>query len=394
MPRPPNWVNDNPFIKRLLNGFIDQCDKPNTVRFQKSINPKSAPELFNFDQVDTQYLWPLVESKLHIEHNIIERIQYKPVALSSERYEKAIIYFNRQSEDLVRNWLQRPAELPYSMQWQLVLDELPHFKTTALKQAIQVKDFSANEVLAGFTRVGHMLTSLQGDSEKISLRGLSARCFWGDSKFLDNRRGIVEEVFELAESVVVPRAIMLAAYIPPNLSELVFIENFDSFLSTVNAIKSCAQAESTAVVYSAGYGSTASVIRSLGHSQFVCINSVEDRAFKVFYQWWFQQSDLKVKTYFWGDLDYEGMRILKVLKTNFPDIQAWKLAYDLMLNYHNQGLGHSPKAANKQHQQRPVECGCRYADMELTPLLIKSERFIDQEVVSQAQLLTKLAKQY
>lgn len=386
----PNWVEDNAFIKRLLNLFIDQCDRPNTVRFQKSINPNSAPELFDFDREDTQYLWPLVESKLLEEHHIIERIQYKRVALNTEKYEKAIIYFNRQSEPLVRRWLQRPALQSYNAQWHLALDQFPKYRTTSLNQPIQVKSFSACEVLAGFVRIERELLALHKASEKISLRGLSARCFWGDSKFLDSRRELLEQVFELFDDIITPRAIMLSAYIPLNLSELLFIENFDSFLSTVNAIKSSCKRESTAVVYSAGYRGSAGLVRSAGHSQFVSINSVEDATFKRFYDWWFQINEIDVKTYFWGDLDYEGIRILTALNTNFPNTKAWKLAYDLMVDYHLQGLGHSPEDANKQGQQRPEPSGCAYADNELTPLLIESQRFIDQEVISQAQLLKQL----
>lgn len=387
----PNWVEDNAFIKRLLNLFVDQCDNPSTIRFQKSITPKSAPELFDFDHPDTQYLWPLIESKLHKEHEIIKRIQYKRVPINAEKYEKAIIYFNQQSEELVRAWLQRPARQSYALQWHAALDKFPQFRTSSLNQAIQVSSLSALELLAGFDRVEKELITLNESSEKISLRGLSARCFWGDSKFLDARRELLEHVFDLFKIVVIPRAIMLSAYIPLQLSELIFVENFDSFLSTVKAIKASTKYASTAVVYSAGYRGSAHLIRSLGHSQFVTMNSVENDVFKVFYDWWFLQSELNVKTYFWGDLDYEGVRILKALNNNFPNTKAWQLAYNLMLKYHHNGLGHSPKLANKQHQIQPEPSGCAYADRELTPQLIKSQRFLDQEVISQAQLLEQLS---
>lgn len=388
---PPNWVDDNAFIRRLLNVFIDQCDRPNTVRFQKSINPKSTPELFDFDQADRQFLWPLIESKLHAEHNIIERIQYRRVAVNAEKYENSIIYFNRSAEALVRDWLQRPARGSYALQWHQALDQFSQFRSTSLNQPIQANEFSAYEVLAGFSRVQQELASLHQACEQISLRGLSARCFWGDSKFLDSRRELLEHVFELFISVVTPRAIMLSAYIPSTLSELIFIENFDSFLSTVNAIKLSERAQSTAVVYSAGYRGSANLVRCLGHSQFVSINSVDDKTFNRFYEWWFHEKNIEVKTYFWGDLDYEGMRILTALNVNFPNTKAWQLAYELMLNYHHQGLGHSPQSANKQGQLKPKPSGCAYADDTLTPLLVESQRFIDQEVVSQAQLLKQLA---
>jgi hypothetical protein len=390
----PKWVVDNAFITRFLNFFVDQCDKPKTVRFQKSINSKVTPELFDFKNEDTEYLWRLIDLKLNQQHNVIERIQYRRVGESSAIYENAIVYFNRKSENLVRSWLQRSAEQSYALQWHDALNTFPQLRSTSLNQSIKVKGLSAIEIIEGFARVGQTLLSLSNRSEEISLRGLSARCFWGDSKFLDNRRDLIKQVFELSESVVVPRRIMLSAYVPLNLSELIFVENFDSFLSTVNAVKLSPRSKSTAVVYSAGYRGSAQLIRTHGHSQFVTINSVDDAVFNAFSEWWFQQSELQVKTYFWGDLDYEGMRILKALDKNFPNTQAWKIAYDMMLTYHKNGLGHGPQIANKQYQLEPEESGCEYADTKLIPLLLSSQRFIDQEVISQAQLQRALNLTY
>lgn len=390
MSETPIWLADNPFIQRLLTIFIDQCDKPNTVRFQKSINNKSAPELFDHNDPNTPDLWPLIESKLYKEFKVIQRIQYGRVPLMSEKYEKAIIYFNQDKESLVRTWLNRPKEGSYSLQWYQALKRYPLFKNTTLNQAIKAGNTSAEDILEGFSRVKNELNSLLNSNEKISLRGLSARCFWGDSKFLDTRRELLEDVFSQASLVIKPRALMLSAYIPKKLQQLIFVENFDCFLSTVAAIQDSLYKDQIAVVYSAGYRGSAHLIRTPKQCQFVSINSVEPDVFNTFNEWWFKASNLEVKTWFWGDLDYEGMRILTALRHNFPNTQAWQLAYDLMLEFHRQGLGHTPTQANKQAQKIPDLSGCNYADQALIPLLIKTERFIDQEVVSQAQLLKAL----
>ncbi len=391
MIKKPLWIGENPFIERLLNIFIDQCNKPNTVRFQKSINQKTAPELFDFDKVDTEFLWPLIKEKLLNEYKIIERIQYRRVPVHAEKYEKAIIYFNRSKEELVRAWLNRPVISSYTHQWHSALALYPQFGNSSLNQVIQANPHTAKQILEGFARVEQELAKLMQRNEKISLRGLSARCFWGDSKFLDKRRELLNDVFESAMDVILPRAIMLSAYIPTNLKTVIFIENFDSFLSTVKAIQSSHQKEHTAVVYSAGYRGSAELIRTLGECQFVSINSVEPHVFERFYNWWFQLNDLIIKTYFWGDLDFEGMRILKTLRNNFPQTKAWQTAYNLMLGYHENGLGHAPEMANKELQKKPELSGCNYADHELIPLLISTRRFIDQEVISQAQLEAQLS---
>jgi len=362
MTNKPIWIADNPLIERLLNIFIDQCNRKDTVRFQKSINKKSTPELFDFDNGDPGFLWQVLESKLLIESKVIERIKYRRVSLTSQHYENAIIYFNRSTEDLVRVWLNRAAIQSYKEEWQKAIIDYPCFQTSSLNQEIQVRPHTAKQLLAGFSRVKLELSELVQKNETISLRGLSARCFWGDSKFLDNRRALLDDVFSESARVILPRAIMLSAYIPKNLKTVVFIENFDSFLSTVKAINNSRHNKHTAIVYSAGYRGSAQLIRSLGQCQFVTINSVEQQFFKQFHNWWFKLNDLQIRTYFWGDFDFEGMRILKALRHNFPETQAWKLAYDLTLDYHAKGLGHSPEVAGKESQKIPELSGCIYTD--------------------------------
>jgi len=90
---------------------------------------------------------------------------------------------------------------------------------------------------------------------------------------------------------------------------------------------------------------------------------------------------------FWGDLDFEGLSILRVLRNNFPLVTAWVDAYEVMIKYHLRGLGHSRHQANKEKQQKPEISGCDYADNVLLPLLLNSEHFIDQEVIDKVQLL-------
>lgn len=391
MDRIPHWLEDNPLIQRLLHRFIDKCERPSAIKFQESINVNRTPELFDFDNPEREFLWPIIDLELRLKHKIIERIQYRRVALNAEKYDKAIIYFDRNSEELVRTWLQRPAQQSYKSQWHEALKTHPQFKATSLSQAIEIKDFSANDIISGFAKIETELSTLNQASEKISLRGLSARCFWGDSKFLDNRRDLIDSVFALSSTVIEPRTLMLSVYVPKQLRELIFVENFDSFLSTVKAIKKTLLKDTTAVVYSAGYRGSAHLIRASGQSQFVTINSVNELAYQRFEDWWFQRSNSDVKTHFWGDFDYEGMGILKALRNNFPDTSAWKVGYELLLEYHDQGLGHAPEIANKQGQKQAELTMCGYADSVLIPKLIETKRFIDQEAISEAQLIKVLS---
>jgi hypothetical protein len=84
--------------------------------------------------------------------------------------------------------------------------------------------------------------------------------------------------------------------------------------------------------------------------------------------------------YFWGDLDYAGMRILAAMRSSFPEMTAWAPGYAPMLAALLAGGGHSPEAAEKQGQRAVVSSGCPYADGQLIPALSRTGRYLDQEL--------------
>jgi hypothetical protein len=86
-----------------------------------------------------------------------------------------------------------------------------------------------------------------------------------------------------------------------------------------------------------------------------------------------------IPVFFWGDLDYSGMAILRDLKAIFPNLEAWQPGYARMLARLNAGAGHLPDEAGKAGQLDPGDTGCPYADQELLPAIRKSGRFVDQE---------------
>jgi len=85
--------------------------------------------------------------------------------------------------------------------------------------------------------------------------------------------------------------------------------------------------------------------------------------------------------YFWGDLDWAGMRILATLRESFGHVTAWQPGYEPMRDYLLNGRGHQPEAADKQGQRPTAATGCSYADAQLLPLL-DSLGFVDQELFS------------
>ena len=383
----PIWLADNPMIIRLLERFIDQCERPTSVRFTQKINARKWPELYDFSDSNHEFLWKLIEQTLHHECQIIRQIKYSRVKTTEQEYDQARLIFDPQKEVLVRQWLSRPKVDSYANQWHTALARYPRLTSTSLAQAIQIKHVTAEQILAGFNRADELIETMHQSSQIISIRGLSARCFWGDSKFLDNRRKLIYDVFTNATAVVRDRMIMMSVYVPKILETAIFVENFDSFVTLVDAVKESEKQDTTAVIYSAGYRGAANLIRQTGQSQFLHINFVSPDAACQFENWWYQESENSPNCYFWGDLDYEGLSILRALRNIFPKIQAWREGYQAILDFHHQGLGHFAYQANKDKQQSPQPSGCDYGDTVLLPLLIQSERFIDQEVIDKAQLI-------
>ena len=259
--------------------------------------------------------------------------------------------------------------------------------------SIKHPEFTENQILSGFIELFELLTDREKKGENISLRTLSALCFSGDSKFLDQRRRFIETFFPIAGHVLEPRVIMLSSYIPENLERAIFIENFESFRATVQAVKSSEFAQTTAVIYSAGYRSSASVIRDKGNCQFVSINQVNRDCYQIFVDWWYS-SRQDIPVFFWGDLDFDGMRILKTLRSSFTNAVAFKAAYAMTLELHQQGICHNSMNPNKGNQKDPDMTGCVYADRILLPIIRENEKFTDQEVIGSNLIIKSLKLQF
>ncbi|MBL4672496.1 MAG: hypothetical protein JKX81_09580 [Arenicella sp.] len=387
----PIWIEDNPLISRLLHRFIDQCDRPASVRFTQKINAKNWPELYDFSDNNHEFLWKLIEQSLHQDYQIIQKITYDRIDSTEQQYDRATLSFNPQEEGMVRQWLERPKVDSYTRQWQNAILPYPLLKSTSLRQPIRIKNFAAEEILAGFDKAGELIEAMHRSCQAISIRGLSARCFWGDSKFLDKRRNLIYDVFANAQAVVRDRMIMMTVYAPKKLETAIFVENSDSFVTLVEAVKQSSEKDTMAVIYSAGYRGAATLIRQRGQCQFSHINLASTHAAPQFEDWWNGNSGGSPNCYFWGDLDYEGLSILRTLRNNFPQMQAWREGYQAIVDFHQRGLGHYAYQANKDKQRLPLPSGCPYGDTVLLPLLMQSKRFIDQEVVDKAQLIEILA---
>ena len=371
----PNWVDEEPVIQDVLNHFLDQIDR--NARTQFKINNKTTPELFDHIDDDPQYLWHLLKT-LDNEYHVLS-INKQRSRAGQRSYENAQLSLNPEKEALVRSWLNRPAFDPYTLTWKNGFEKIEHLFEDggrALQQPLRVEGKSADEVLKGFAALANEITKTQ------TLRNLSAKCFWGDSKFLDGKLDLISELFPHASHNILPRPILMNIALNDDFNEIIFVENQDTFLMLQCLSERDHRFSRTAFVYSSGFKGTSRTVRKRGHVLFSSCQATNASTRHRFEQWWHDKTLATTPCYFWGDLDYAGMAILKSLRQSFENIRAWQLGYELMMQFHSDGHGHKIRDSKKMKQLDPGTTGCALADDVLLPMIRSTQRFLDQEVIA------------
>ncbi len=376
----PSWVDEEPLIQSMLHGFLDQIERNIKPLFR--VNEKSAPELYDYIDDDPKYLWDLVKT-LDNEYHVVtvKKQRSKP---GRDSFENAQILLNPDKEGQIRQWLNRPAFDPYTLTWNDYFDKIAHLFEdggTALEAPLRVEGKTAAEVLQGFALLAAAINTPQ------TLRNLSAKCFWGDSKFLDDKLELLQKLFSQASHNIQPRPVMMNISLTEDFNEVIFIENLDSFLMMKQLTDKDHRFVKTALVYSSGFKGTSTTIRKRGEVVFSALSLGNKEQLKTFESWWLKNHEQKIHCFFWGDMDYAGLSILAALRKSFPQIEAWQPGFELMLQLHEQGLGHKIRDSKKMQQLDPGTTGCRYADDVLLPAIRSAQRFLDQEVVAYEDLL-------
>ena len=371
----PAWLNDELEVIAVLHYFIDKIDKqPASERVRMpsyKLNEKKAPKLYNHDEVSDR-TWNLIQSLSGLVFDI--RLNQKRSPYDAD-YVGASLLMTSNAEEICRTWLSRPFKSSYQDQWVLAIDTYSNVfddSGASLKtRPVKVSGKSPEAVVAAFAKISEYLNN------KLTLRQLSARCFWGHSKTLDTREDLLYQLYRNLK--VTPRPVLVHIYMPKKFSGVLFIENQDTYIQASMGIPT--EVRDLAVVFVSGFRGSAERVRSRKgvslHYQDFCDESLRSK----FEDWWFEEINPIWPVWFWGDLDYSGMAILKSLRNRFGDIQAWPEGYEPMLNVLKKGGGHSPEIADKVEQVDPCETGCLYADHELLPSIRFHCRFIDQEIV-------------
>jgi hypothetical protein len=385
IPCPP-WVADEVAVHGLLSQLIDKLERNVAARIK--INPKTTPQLYDFNGLETDYLWGLIE-QLGSSYQMLTIKMPRP-KLGKVPYDGAVVTLETSQEDLVRQWIGRPKSLPYAQQWQLAVQHYAvQFPTTfefLSNNSLRHRSATASQVVKSLLTVKTTLVTA------MTMRALSAKCFNGDSKFLDNKEDYIRSLYPELAINIRPRALLVNAYIPIDFSAVLFIENQDTFLllcqlSINDSTMRTALLADIALVYCAGFRGSATRIREAENAQFSFIGQPTAVSLASFENWWLCTHSENKRTYFWGDLDYSGLAILSALRQTFPNTEAWPAGYQAMARSLKSGYGHTFDIAGKENQTDPGSTGCLYADQLLLPLIREKLRFLDQEAIDQNDLL-------
>lgn len=373
MERPP-WLDDERELLNLLGRLLDKLDRrPAEDRMRppaETIKAGRFRKLFRNNEASDQS-WLLLE-QLEARGLILiqptrQRSEYDPL------YQGARVQLLPAAEGVLRQWLGRPQITPYRIAWQQAVrqmaDRFPGRVNALVEWPIEIRGRDAAELVERLTMIGPL------SAHSHTLRQLSAHCFWGLSKLLDNREEQLKQLYPRLN--VLPRRILVNATLPSNVDGILMIENLDNYLSLLD--QKIPQADGLALIYCAGFRGSAQRIRQPESVSFHYHGEYTEEQEALFRSWWFEQGEVGYPAYFWGDLDYAGMTILKALRQRFPGLEAWQPGYRPMLD--QLASGHSAESAGKQLQIDPGETGCAFADRLLLPAIRGSGRFVDQEAI-------------
>lgn len=218
------------------------------------------------------------------------------------------------------------------------------------------------------------------------LRQCSARLFWGDSKILDGREALICAILGTDESPFPDAPVQIQVFATSDcFDRVIFIENVETFefLKSISASRSRGQdmpfpLEGVTLAQAYGFrGAAKRMRRDGGSSGYFDAGVGAQSRFRA----WLYDRAPGVTPFFYGDLDFSGMSILRALRDTFPDMTSWQPGYAAMLREIQSGNGHPHATSKKKNQEDPGSTGCDYADTVLLPAMRSTGLFFDQEGV-------------
>lgn len=365
----PTWLQDEPEIQALLGAVLDRFDQQSSEERTRAIFLPAQKHLASLAKMDesADHTWSLIRDLART--GVLSIRAAKRSDLDPE-WHNAKIAFVPESEPTLREWLSRPAVPSKMVRWREAVQEHAYLFVSGLElllsRRIAVPGRSDSQVVAALTRLAHV-------RRPATLRQLSTLAFWGDSKVLDERGDLIAALFP--DLQVRERPIVVAVSLPERVEGVLFIENQDNYSAAIDGELPAGRA--LASIYLAGFRGTAARIRSRqGVRLHFAGPGIAQRA--QFEGWWFDDQPFVQQCYFWGDLDFAGMQMLKSLRQRFGDVRAWKPGYEPMLAALRAAGEGSQSLEGRAAQVDPETTGCDFADCVLLPA-VRELGFWDQE---------------
>jgi hypothetical protein len=280
----------------------------------------------------------------------------------------AKIALSPEIEATLRVWLGRDWSEPAAALWRRAVEHhaqaFDDGGAALLTQRIVIENRSAEDIVAAFAAAAEM-------TEPMTLRQLSATLFWGDSKVLDERAELVAAL--LPRLAIRDRTLVVAVHLPQHCQGVLFVENQDTYTAAAGGTPQ--EAKDLAIVFAAGFRGTAARVRNRSGALLHFAGAGLREHAQGFESWWYDAGPSFGPSWFWGDLDFAGMQILKALRSRFPALRAWSPGYAPMLAQLQRRGGYGAAAVG---QVDPGTTGCDYADGVLLPAIRRHGRR-DQE---------------
>lgn len=376
------WLS-HPGVRDIFTRLVNMTDalpveeRKRLVQFR--ITPKTVPMLWNPPEPgEDAYLWKLIR---RLDQEGYVRLKLGKTVPGQAEYEsKPMLALNPEREADIREIIGRPERPGADVErWRQALQvhahRFPGSIEAMVKTPLSIHGVSVDVVMERLAQLPTLA------NEPLFLREVSARIFFGLSKVLDGREDDIAVLLGLEHCPFPEKPVILHVHVPnpgpAHASSIVFIENETTYLAAFTGRYPFLADH--ILVYASGYKASASRLRHpLGRAVHSSTVSRMDNV-REFLAWLDGEND--VPAFFWGDLDYAGIGILKALRGTFADLTAYTQGYAPMVEMLKRGEGHECAAGAKEGQVDPGETGCPYADTVLLPIIRESGLFVDQESV-------------
>lgn len=375
-------------VRGILNELLDRLENyPDRVRSPSIVLDAKRVSEFGPDR-QAGAADPIWDSLRRIHQEELIRLEYtERPRFGKEAYEcNPRVRFVSEAEDRIRDLLGRPKRGPgKTALWRAAIERAfpgePQLWETLANKCIEIEGRTADEIAQRLL----LMRSMHPDN---FLRHVSAKLFWADSKVLDNRQDLIAAVMGTDECPFRESPIQMQVHIEGDrFEQVLFVEN----VATFEAMRVAARSRSgilreyhipMAIAQAYGFRGAAKRVRKRSGCSVYPAAGTSAMAEELFLNWLYEATT-DPRTFFWGDLDYASMRIIRALRAVFPGLEAWQPGYGLLVAEIEQQQAHFATAASnsKENQRDPGETGCNYTDMVLLPAIRSYHRFVDQEIV-------------